>query len=232
MKTFITLIILCFTTIALGQKTIDLNFWIRSNGTAMSNAEIKFYSTEADTIIHTATADGQGYIFWKNAPVTDLKMVYYDTTYTYCPKTHYLYKKGLTKALEEVNINKLSDHNYKSLMAAMEKSNSDSIREVIDQGGTVAEYTGGREAMVEFLQRNMRVPSSAEEEGIDGKVYLRFVIEADGTLKNLAVKKSLTPDTDFEAMRVISMMPKWKPATYKGVAIPMYYTLPIAYRVM
>lgn len=232
MKTIITFLTLSCTSFIFGQKMINLNFWVRSNGPVMSHVEIKFYSTQADTLLHTAITDDLGYIIWKNAPRVDMKAVFFDSTYTYEPNTSFWYKKELSEELHELYLQKLSSQEYKSLLAAMEKSSSDSIKDVIDEKGTIAEYTGGREALVTFLQKNIQVPSSAAEVGLNGKVYVCFVVEADGSIKSLTVKKSLTPDTDFETMRVVSIMPKWKPATYNGVAIPMYYTLPIVYNVM
>ncbi len=96
-----------------------------------------------------------------------------------------------------------------------------------------AEYPGGREAMVAFLQKNIKVPAVAEELGIKGKVYLKFVVSESGNISNVSVKKGIAdcPECDAEAMRVVKKMPDWIPAKNDGKNVNAWYTLPIVFNV-
>lgn len=94
-----------------------------------------------------------------------------------------------------------------------------------------SEYLGGREAMIAFLQKNIRIPAVAEERGISGKVYLKFIISETGKISNVTINKKLPgcPECDAEAKRVVEMMPDWVPARNDGKAVNTWYTLPIVF---
>lgn len=91
------------------------------------------------------------------------------------------------------------------------------------------EFKGGKEAMYEFLAKNMVYPKKAQEEGIQGNVFIRFAIEKDGSMSNVEVVRSLSPETDEEAVRVIKSMPKWEPGTTNGKPVRAYFVIPIRF---
>jgi periplasmic protein TonB len=93
----------------------------------------------------------------------------------------------------------------------------------------MAEFPGGTKFLYEFLQKNIQYPQKCIDNDIEGKVYLRFVVGSNGTIKNVEVARSVDPDLDREAIRVIKMMPKWKPARQSGKEVPVYYTLPVQF---
>ncbi len=84
--------------------------------------------------------------------------------------------------------------------------------------------------MMKFLGTNIRYPEDAKEAGVEGLVVLSFVVDANGSLSNPKVVKSLSNSTDAEAIRVIKMMDgKWQPGMQNGKAVPVIYTLPIRF---
>jgi outer membrane biosynthesis protein TonB len=94
-----------------------------------------------------------------------------------------------------------------------------------------AEYPNGQAAMYNFIQNNLKYPKDGAT-CIQGNVYLNFCIEVDGSITNIKVLKGLCTDCDKEAIRVISIMPKWKPALEYGTNKPVksYYTMPCRFR--
>jgi TonB family protein len=93
-----------------------------------------------------------------------------------------------------------------------------------------AEYPGGYNALANFLGSNMKYPTVAKEKGITGKVFVKFVIGEDGSISDVAITKSLSPECDAEALRVVKLMPKWTAAKDKGVNVKSIFTLPIVFK--
>lgn len=81
-----------------------------------------------------------------------------------------------------------------------------------------------------WIAKNVNYPVLAAENGIEGKVFIQFVVERDGRVSNIKVVRSVDPSLDKEAMRVISAMPKWKPGKQRGIPVRVSYTLPIAFQ--
>lgn len=92
------------------------------------------------------------------------------------------------------------------------------------------EYPGGQDAMMKYLQRNVRYPSAAQENGIDGTIIVSFLVDKDGFIKEI---KSVGPHKggglEEEAIRVVSKMPRWKPGKQNGKAVMVQYNLPIRF---
>lgn len=91
------------------------------------------------------------------------------------------------------------------------------------------EFPGGEYALFEFIARNLKYPMYAREHNIQGSVYLTFVIEPDGTITNINVLKGIGGGCDEEAVRVISLMPAWKPGTQNGKPVRVQFNLPIRF---
>jgi protein TonB len=105
----------------------------------------------------------------------------------------------------------------------------DEVFEIID---VPAEFPGGVQALRKFIQDNMIYPEVAREMGYQGKCYLKFVVSKSGTISNVVVKKGVPdcPECDKEAIRIIRLSPKWKPAENSGLPVNSYYTLPISFK--
>ena len=98
--------------------------------------------------------------------------------------------------------------------------------DVVEQ---MPEYPGGPSALFEYLAKNIRYPESAEKAGIQGRVIATFVVMKDGSISNVKVVKSVSPELDTEALRVLSSMPNWTPGMQNGKAVNVKYTVPISF---
>ena len=83
---------------------------------------------------------------------------------------------------------------------------------------------------MKFLQRNVRYPAAAQQAGVQGTVEVEFVVKKDGSVSDVKVIRSVNPELDAEAVRVISAMPKWKPAEQRGTTVDARFEMPIVFR--
>ena len=90
------------------------------------------------------------------------------------------------------------------------------------------EFVGGEEAMFEFMAKEMKYPLLGEQQ-ISGTVLVQFIVEKDGTITNAKVIVPLSPSLDKEALRVVNIMPEWKPGTNMGKPVRCYYLVPIRF---
>lgn len=81
-----------------------------------------------------------------------------------------------------------------------------------------------------WIAKNVRYPLLAVENGIQGRVYVQFVVEKDGRVSNVKVVRHVDPSLDKEAVRVISEMPRWKPGKQRSIPVRVSYTLPISFK--
>jgi len=91
-------------------------------------------------------------------------------------------------------------------------------------------FPGGDNALLAFVQNNLRYPIADAEHGIQGRVTIRFIINKAGKVTDISVIKGVSPGCDAEAIRVVMMMPTWIPGTQKGQPVCVYYTLPMVYK--
>ncbi len=84
--------------------------------------------------------------------------------------------------------------------------------------------------MAAFIKKNLKYPKFAEENGIQGRVTLSFIVEKDGSITNIEVMRSPAEDLSQEAIRVVEMMPKWKPGKKGGKIVSGKYILPVTFR--
>jgi len=102
-------------------------------------------------------------------------------------------------------------------------------KEVFTMVEDMPAYVGGQEAMMSFLAGNIKYPEAAMKKDIQGKVYVTFVVEADGSVTNVKVLRGIGSGCDEEAVRVVKMMPKWNPGKQAGKAVRVQYNLPIRF---
>lgn len=98
------------------------------------------------------------------------------------------------------------------------------------KGTYVTKTESGTAGLLAFLNRNVKYPVIAEENGIQGRVICTFVVERDGSITDVKVIKSVDPSLDKEAIRVIRSMPKWIPGMQKGEPVRVKFTLPVTFR--
>lgn len=93
------------------------------------------------------------------------------------------------------------------------------------------EFEGGMKAWAKFLQRNLRYPTMAQETGIQGKVFVSFVVEKDGSVSNVTLIKGIGGGCDEEALRVIKKSPKWKPGRQNNQQVRVRYQMPLSFTI-
>lgn len=110
------------------------------------------------------------------------------------------------------------------------KEVASSVHPVFQIVEEMPEFPGGMEELLKFLGKNIKYPVEAQQAKIEGKVIVQFVVEKDGSIANPKVVRSIHPALDGEAIRVISIMPKWKPGMQKGKSVNVQYTVPVTFR--
>ena len=92
------------------------------------------------------------------------------------------------------------------------------------------QYPGGPNEMMKYIQENIKYPQSAKDNKIEGRVFVSFVVEKDGSITNAAVIRGIDKECDAEALRVVSSMPKWNPGQQDGKNVRTQFTIPIIYK--
>jgi protein TonB len=101
------------------------------------------------------------------------------------------------------------------------------VFQVVEQ---MPEFPGGEEAMMKFIQKNIQYPDMERENDIQGRAVVGFVVNEDGSLTDIAVKRSVSSGIDKEAVRVVKLLPKFKPGKQQGKAVKVQFMLPIMFK--
>ena len=88
-------------------------------------------------------------------------------------------------------------------------------------------FPGGQAAMAEFLKATITYPEKEWEDGIQGRVYVQFVVATDGAIRNIVLKRGVSPGLDSEALRAVAAMPRWSPGMLDGRPVRVRFTLPV-----
>ena len=91
-------------------------------------------------------------------------------------------------------------------------------------------FPGGEAKLMEYVAKNVKYPQIARETGVQGRVYVNFVVEPDGSVSNVSVLRGIGGGCDEEAIRVVKSMPKWKPGKQRGKAVRVSYMLPVNFK--
>lgn len=91
-------------------------------------------------------------------------------------------------------------------------------------------YIGGQTAMMQFLSKNLQYPAEAMEKNVQGTVYVSFIVEKDGSISNVVLKRDIGSGCGEEAVRVVKMMPKWTPGKQKGKEVRTQFVLPVTFK--
>ena len=110
---------------------------------------------------------------------------------------------------------------------AVEDGDENDIFEVVEQNPS---FPGGEAELMKWLHKNLKYPPVAQENGIQGKVYIQFVVNKDGSIVDPKIIRSADASLDKEAMRVVQAMPKWTPGKQRGKAVRVRFTLPVTFR--
>ena len=91
-------------------------------------------------------------------------------------------------------------------------------------------FPGGEGKLMEYFAKNIKYPQIARETGIQGRVFIGFVVEPDGSVSNVKLLRGIGGGCDEEAMRVVKSMPKWKPGKQRGKAVRVSYQIPVFFK--
>lgn len=116
---------------------------------------------------------------------------------------------------------------YVPAVVEEEEVEEQQIFQVVEE---MPEFPGGMAECMKFLAKNIKYPTIAQENGVQGRVIVQFVVNKDGTIVDPVVVRSVDPYLDKEALRVIKAMPKWKPGKQRGKAVRVKYTVPVTFR--
>ena len=113
---------------------------------------------------------------------------------------------------------------------AQESANNDTtIYTIVDE---MPQFQGGDSALVEYITHNVHYPQAEKAQGIQGKVFIGFVVEKDGSISNVEVKRGIGEECDAEAVRVVKDMPAWIPGKRNGEPVRVSSMLPINYKII
>lgn len=119
-----------------------------------------------------------------------------------------------------------------NLNAKSQNSNIDEIKKdslvfvVVEES---PEFQGGDQARIEYLIKNINYPKKARKAGIQGTVYITFIIEKDGKVSNVRILRGIGGGCDEESLRVVKNMPKWKPGRQRGKNVRVQYNMPLKF---
>ena len=117
---------------------------------------------------------------------------------------------------------------YVPVAVEEEEPEEQTIFEVVEQ---MPEFpNGGMAGLMQYLSKNIKYPTIAQENGTQGRVTVQFVVNRDGSIVDAKVLRGVDPYLDKEAIRVISSMPKWKPGMQRGKAVRVKFTVPVMFR--
>ena len=112
-----------------------------------------------------------------------------------------------------------------------QEQSTGTVTELADKVDVLPTYVGGQEALVRWLQANLRYPGICLEHGVMGTVVVSFVVEVDGTLRDIGIQERVDPTLDKEALRLVRIMPKWNPAKLNGKSVAKKIALKIPFKI-
>jgi protein TonB len=134
--------------------------------------------------------------------------------------------------VEDININAEIEQNevveeYVAPEIEEEEVVEQEIFQIVEE---MPAFPGGEQKLMEYVGKNIKYPQIARESGIQGRVFVGFVVEPDGSVSNVKLLRGIGGGCDEEAMRVIKNMPRWKPGKQRGKAVRVSYQIPVMFR--
>ena len=118
----------------------------------------------------------------------------------------------------------------KEVIAQPEPPKHEEEAKVFDVVEQMPSFPGGPSALMEYLHDHVKYPVVAQENGVQGRVVVSFIVERDGSITDVRVVRSVDPSLDREAQRVVSSMPRWTPGKQNGSAVRVKYNVPVSFR--
>lgn len=115
---------------------------------------------------------------------------------------------------------------FQTVRAQNENAKSDQVFFMVEE---MPQFPGGEKALSEYIINNIRYPKEAQENGIQGRVYVTFVIDTLGSVVDAKIARGVDPSLDKEALRAVSDLPKWQAGKQRGKLVKVSYTVPISF---
>lgn len=167
-------------------------------------------------------------LFWKNCVESD--SAYYTKEEEITQDTsNYEYKQVRSKWLFSDRVALTKYNNKRELLVSYNITNSDTLYGKCDKDPT---YIGGEGALLQFISSNIKYPPIERDNGIQGKAYITFIVDKEGNVTNVELLKGIkgAPNCNKEALRVVSMMPKWKPGVVNEKPVKCKFILPVTFK--
>lgn len=134
------------------------------------------------------------------------------------------------QSLDEVTVVSYPVHGSAELRTEATPSASGEDELIFEIVEELPEFPGGMQAMMAYIAKNIRYPAKAHEANVQGRVITQFTVGRDGSIHDAKIMRSVSPELDAEALRVIKSMPNWKPGKQRGKAVASRFTIPIIFR--
>jgi TonB family protein len=246
MKTSLFFIALIFSFLSYAGKMQSLDIVVVDAASQMplKNIDLSFESNKKFEDA-TTDLDGKVTLEWKGK-LTSLKITATDKSKAYQIEIVYTDPENLKEKENKIIVELKKPIDYDVLLAEFREIDAAIDAQLIVMGDSIihnageklpckkatdSEYTGGMEALQKFIYDNLNYPQEAVENGEQGKVYLSFIVNADGQPSHVEVVKGVSTSLDYESVRFIYSMPKWVPAKCDGkglrtrIQMPLMYTL-------
>lgn len=115
------------------------------------------------------------------------------------------------------------------LVAQNKPDSVDTLGTVVCFYPEVTQFVGGQDSLMSFIRKNAKYPEKAKAEKKSGNVYVSFIVDTTGEVTDVKIKRGVSPELDEEAIRVVKLMPKWKPAHQEGKLVKQQFSFPIRF---
>ena len=195
---------------------------------------IAFEWSERDKVINIDTGMGEVYFEEEIIPITEQEEQKTPPPPPEAPKAEEIIEIAENDAnVEETTIqasdetDKAVEVKYVPVEVEEEEVEEQQIFQVVEE---MPEFPGGMGECMKWLGKNMKYPTISQENGVQGRVIVQFVVNRDGSIVDAVVARGVDPYLDKEALRVVGLMPKWKPGKQRGKEVRVKYTLPVMFR--
>lgn len=137
------------------------------------------------------------------------------------------FRLGGSNTDNETKVISVEDKGAGKISVKEVQPNANGVFEIVEN---MPEFPGGQAALMKFIADNIKYPEESKQAGQQGRVIIQFIVQADGSVTDPVVARSVFPLLDAEAIRIAKVMPKWKPGMQRGVAVPTKYTIPVQFR--
>jgi protein TonB len=195
---------------------------------------IAFEWSERDKVINIDTGMGEFVFEEEIIPITEQEEQKTPPPPPEAPKAEEIIEIAENDAnVEETTIqasdetDKAVEVKYVPVEVEEEEVEEQQIFQVVEE---MPEFPGGMAECMKWLSKNMKYPTISQENGVQGRVIVQFVVNRDGSIVDAVVARGVDPYLDKEALRVVGLMPKWKPGKQRGKEVRVKYTLPVMFR--